>query len=475
MSEEEKYAGTTAIGRLVYHIKRTYDFLTHVDGKTIEFTPDEEGEDGKLRVKPGSIGVEQVSPTFLADLPYIGAGSKSKAEWSFNGPVSIDVPDKDPTGSDLETQCVYPESLDCMSVFDSNGTCFVPMMYVDNKTAYEDATGSGFVDVVSISADGVKKTSRFEVSTPSEAPSTYNESHHVMAVPEEQGCTVIVFETIKNYQKRAAVIRVDASGNVARSSKSNNVTNDSDQFKGNAIAATKCSNGNAAMAFIDGCDGSYPVQAIVATPDDVLSHHVVPTGVTVNTGRASTAGYSESPGVVLIPAFKTSGIDKNPRWVKFDVDSLTVVSEDYSFDRSLGPGIEESLSVGSSGNVTMKKREPDFSVSTTEICPVPTMVFTQNSFGAVLFSGACSGFTYDDDSVYVPGTTAGYAVSGGVANYAKNTTNFPSGIIGPNTGQDVTYFDEGMSKMTRFERRSSPKSSTQHIMNCYFGKEVSNG
>lgn len=63
MTVDEKYAGTTAVSRLIWHVKTDYDFGSHVDDETIEFyaQPGAGSQDGELRVKDEGVGETKLS------------------------------------------------------------------------------------------------------------------------------------------------------------------------------------------------------------------------------------------------------------------------------------------------------------------------------------------------------------------------------------------------------------------------------
>ena len=454
-----------------------FDISDSVDNVTIEYTQEFGDSSKKLRVKNGSIGIEQITPTFLADLPYIGTGQKAKKAWS-TGSVDACLTSDDEYG--INGAAIQKPIIGSNVVFDGNGTAFAAAI-VQSDNDYKKFK----LLTVSMTKDGVVSHHSYQMPSASHANKSLTSSAAATLVAGESGCTAMCVypyhQNNKSFSFFAASI--DASGNVVDTASSVNSATSIAFNPMHEIVSESLSNGakeTFVAGFNQGSDKStYDTKMLFfrLTPEMAISssEKKADYGFAGNLSN-DKCPYRNGTDKVVVPYACNQTTSISTRHMIVNMLNQNVENSNFSIDTSLSPGTINSLSITSTGAVQNKKRNQDYSVATETIISEPSMTFSTNSMKSVQFSGSYSGFYYDPDSesVFVPGTKAGYTVNGGVANYAKNTTELPSSLIGPNSWLDKTFFENENSSMRRYNIQAQFIDMTTGIkvFTMSFGSEV---
>ena len=443
-----------------------FDISNSVDNVTIEYTKEYGDDSSKLRVRKGSIGVDYVTPSFLADLPYVGTGQKAKKEWTTSSATAT-----------LSATSGYLFRLSNTWMigsnicFDNNGNAFSALLEQNSsdKKLWNLRT-------IAMTKDGVSSNHTYALQQATSS-SISGPRSAVTIVPEESGCTVMCLYQTNNYAYSYFVARLDSSGNVTDTAISFN-TLTGITFNGLDVYASINVSDGTKKTFVSGFNqesdkGTYSEKNYFCkvTPGMAISLSAIKSdyGIYRNVPDGYCP-YTNGTDKVIVP-YTTDASSAN--YLLVNMLSEAIENTNISVDASIPPGRMESLKVESDGSVSILKRNADFSVSKKTIIPVPSMTFATNSMQSVQFSGAFSGFYYDEDelSIFVPGTKAGYAVNSGVANYAKNVNDLPSTLIGPNTNLDITFFENENGSMRRYNIPQPSNAYTMNVFVLYFGSE----
>lgn len=453
----------------------SFDISDSVDNVTIEYTQEYGDSSKKLRVKDGSIGIEQITPSFLADLPYVGTGQKAKKEWT-NGSVSAYYDESESYSSALSIG--QPAIVGGNVVYDGNGTAFAAVIEQNDEDEKLFR-----LRTVSMTKDGVMASSTFQIPNASYARNFHDWATTLVA--KNAGCTAMCVyphhSSSNSFSFFAA--ELDASGSVVDTASSAGAATDISFNPMYAIVSESLSSGEK-KTFVAGFNqesdkSTYhdKMYFFKLTPEMVVSSSSQKADYDMARDLPdTTCPYRNGTDKVVVPY--TYGSTTTIRYMLVNMLSETVENQNFPMDTSLPPGAINSVSIDSTGAVLNKKRNADFSVSSEILVPTPTMTFSSNSMQSTQFSGSCSGFYYDEESesVFLPGTKAGYAVNGGVANYAKNATELPLSLIGPNSFLDKTFFEDENGSIRRYKVAVSSKTqgSTTRVnfFTMYFGSEV---
>lgn len=453
----------------------SFDISDSVDNVTIEYTQEYGDSSKKLRVKDGSIGIEQITPSFLADLPYVGTGQKAKKEWT-NGSVSAYYDESESYRSTWSIN--QPAIVGGNVVYDGNGTAFAAI--IEQNDEDEELFR---LRTVSMTKDGVMASSTFQIPNASNAWSVNEWATTLVA--KNAGCTAMCVYPYNSSSDSFSFFaaELDASGSVVDTASSAGAATDILFNPMYAIVSESLSSGEK-KTFVAGFNqesdkSTYheKMYFFKLTPEMVVSSSSQKSDYDMSSDLPdTTCPYRNGTDKVVVPY--TYGSTKKLRHMLVNMLSETVENQNFSMNTSLPPGAINSVSIDSTGAVLNKKRNANFSVSSEILVPTPTITFSSNSMQSTQFSGSCSGFYYDEESesVFLPGTKAGYAVSGGVANYAKNATELPLNLIGPNSFLDKTFFEDENGSIRRYKVAVSSKTqgSTTRVnfFTMYFGSEV---
>lgn len=451
-----------------------FDISNSVDNVTIEYTKEYGDDSSKLRVRKGSIGIEQITPSFLADLPYIGTGQKAKREWT-NGSASAYYDESESYSSAWSIS--QPAIVGGNVVYDGNGTAFAAVIeqYDEDEELFRLRT-------VSMTKDGVMASSTFQIPNASYAWNEHDWATTLVA--KNAGCTamcVYPYNGSDSFSFFAA--ELDASGSVVDTASSSGAATEISFNPMYAIVSESLSSAEKktfVAGFNQGSDKSTyhdKMYFFKLTPEMVVSSSSQKADYDMFRDLPDTmCPYRNGTDKVVVPY--TYGSTTTIRYMLVNMLSETVENQNFPMNTSLPPGAIDSVSIDSTGAVLNKKRNADFSVSSEILVPTPTMMFSSNTMQSTQFSGSCSGFYYDEESesVFLPGTKAGYAVNGGVANYAKNATELPLSLIGPNSFLDKTFFEDENGSIRRYNVAVSSQTlgSTRRVnfFTMYFGSEV---
>lgn len=454
----------------------SFDISDSVDNVTIEYTQEYGDSSKKLRVKDGSIGIEQITPSFLADLPYVGTGQKAKKEWT-NGSVSAYYDESESYSSAWSIG--QPAIVGGNVVYDGNGTAFAAVIEQNDEDEKLFR-----LRTVSMTKDGVMASSTFQIPNASYVWSAYD--YVTTLVAKNAGCTAMCvypyYSSSNSFSFFAA--ELDASGSVVDTASSAGAATNISFNPMYAIVSESLSSGEK-KTFVAG----FNQESDKSTYHEKMYFFKLTPEMTVSSSSQksnydmfrdlpnTTCPYRNGTDKVVVP-YTYGKTTTTIRYMLVNMLSETVENQNFPMDTSLPPGAIDSVSIDSTGAVLNKKRNADFSVSSEILVPTPTMIFSSNSMQSTQFSGSCSGFYYDEESesVFLPGTKAGYAVNVGVANYAKNATELPLSLIGPNSFLDKTFFEDENGSIRRYKVAVSSKTqgSTTRVnfFTMYFGSEV---